>query len=229
MVNVLIETGRVADVADLYSLTQDEIARLPRGRKNKDGQEITVGHTIAEKTITAIEKSKTMSFARVLHGLGIKGVGENAAELLVNMFPTYEKLKNASIQDLSQLDGIGPIMAENICQFFNNQQNLDVIERLQNFGLNFDDTERVSAALNADKPLKGNTYVLTGTLTQSGMSRTEAGNKLKALGAKVSGSVSKNTTAVIAGDAAGSKLTKAQDLGVAVLNENDFLHLIKSI
>lgn len=228
MVNVLIETGRVHDVADIYSLTQEEIAMLPRGRQNKDGEEIRVGHVIAEKTIKAIQDSKDMSFARVLHGLGIRGVGENAAELIVSMFPTLEKLKNASVEDLSELDGIGPIMAENIRQFFTNQQNLDVVERLQNFGLNFDDTERVNVSQNADKPLEGQTYVLTGTLVKSGMSRTDAGNKLKALGAKVSGSVSKKTTAVIAGESAGSKLTKAQELGVNVLTEDDFLNIIQS-
>lgn len=227
MINILIEVGRVKDVADIYSLSEDEIAALPRGRQNKDGQEIRVGHVIAKKTIEAIEESKKQSFARVLHGLGIRNVGENAAELLVSMFPTIDKLKAASVEDLSQIEGIGPIMAENIRQFFDNLQNMQVIERLLSSGLNFDDTQRVNAQLNADKPLQGNTYVLTGTLLESGMSRIEAGNKLKALGAKVSGSVSAKTTAVIAGVSAGSKLAKAQELGVMVLTEADFLDLIK--
>ena len=199
---------------------------MPRGRQNKDGEEIRVGHTLAKKVIDAIEGSKKMSFARVLHGLGIRNVGENASELIVSCFSTLEKLEAASVEDLSQIEGIGPIMAENIHDFFKNEQNIDVVSRLKNAGLCFDDSERVNAEMYGDKPLEGKTYVLTGTLTESGLSRTEAGNKLKALGAKVSGSVSSKTTAVIAGDAAGSKLTKAQDLGIEILNEQDFLNLI---
>lgn len=224
----LIGEKLIKDVADIYTLTEGEIASLSRGRQNKDGEEIRVGHVIAKKLIEAIEASKNQSFARVLHGLGIRNVGENAAELLVSMFPTLEKLENASIEDLSEIEGIGPIMAENIHEFFKNNQNQYVINRLKKSGLNFDDTQRVAASASAEKPLEGNTYVLTGTLTESGLSRSEAGNKLKALGAKVSGSVSSKTTAVIAGDAAGSKLTKAQELGIAILNEQDFLNLIEN-
>ncbi len=223
---MLTETGRVKDVADIYSLSEDEIAMLPRGRQNKDGEEIRVGHVIAKKLIEAIEASKQQSFARVLHGLGIRNVGENAAELIVGKFPTIDKLAGATIEDLSQLDGIGPIVAKNIRLFFDNPQNMQVVDRLKNFGLNFDDTNRIESQLNTDMPFAGQTFVLTGTLTQSGLSRDEAGAKLKALGAKVSSSVSSKTTAVIAGDAAGSKLTKAQDLGVKILSEQDFLDLI---
>lgn len=226
LINALLESGRVKDVADIYSLTEEEIAMLERGRKNIKGEEIRVGHVIAKKIIDAIEASKKQSFSRVLHGLGIRNVGENAAELLVSNFPSLDKLKNASIEDLSKLEGIGPIMAANIREFFDNQQNLYVINRLENFGLNFDDSERVANELSGNKPLEGKTFVLTGTLTKSGLSRTEAGNKLKALGAKVSGSVSSKTYAVIAGEAAGSKLSKAQDLGIRVMNEQDFLDLI---
>lgn len=227
MISALIESGRVRDVADIYSLTEDEIAHLSRGRQNKEGEEIVVGHVIAKKTIDAIEASKKQSFAHVLTGLGIRNVGENAAELLVSVFPNIKKLKSASIEDLSQIDGIGPVMAENIRSFLDNQKNSVVIDRLINFGLSFDDSERLQQQSGQEQPLVGQTYVLTGTLVESGLSRTEAGNKLKALGAKVSGSVSSKTTAVIAGVSAGSKLTKAQELGVKVLNETDFLNLIK--
>lgn len=226
IIKALISEKLIKDVADIYNLTEMDLATLSRGRQNIKGEEIRVGHTIAKKLIVAIEESKKQSFARVLHGLGIRNVGENAAELLVHNFPTLEKLKSATEEDLSQIEGIGPIMAKNICSFFASDQNLDVINRLVAAGLNFDDSQRVLNSQNAEKPLEGNTYVLTGTLVESGMSRTEAGNKLKALGAKVSGSVSSKTTAVIAGVSAGSKLTKAQDLGVQVLTEQDFLNLI---
>lgn len=228
LISGFISEGLIKDVADIYTLSEGEIASLPRGRQNKDGEEIRVGHTIAKKLVDAIEDSKNRSFARVLHGLGIRNVGENASELLVANFPTLEKLQNASVDELSQIEGIGPIMAENISQFFKNAQNQDVISRLQATGLSFDDTARIQAAENTDLPLAGNTYVLTGTLTESGLSRDEAGAKLKALGAKVSGSVSSKTTAVIAGVSAGSKLTKAQELGITVLSEKDFLELINN-
>ena len=226
MVNMLIQTERVKDVADIYSLTEEEIAMLARGRKNIHDEDIRVGHTVAKKIVAAIEESKKQRFARVLHGLGIRNVGENAAELLINVFPTVELLQNASVEDLSNIEGVGPIMAKNIKSFFENEQNLDVIKRLQNFGLNFDDSALVNAKNNSDKPLEGNTYVITGTLVESGLSRTEAANKLKDLGAKVSGSVSSKTTAVIAGEKAGSKLEKAQNLNVPVLKESEFLELI---
>ena len=227
MINLLIDSDLVHDVADLYKLSESEIASLSRGRQNIEGEDIRVGHTVSKKLIDAIEESKQRSFSRVLHGLGIRNVGEIAAELLVLNFPTLEKLVAASVEDLSQIEGIGPVMAENISSFFKNEQNLDLINRLKDAGLCFDDRELLLANESADKPLDGKTYVLTGTLTESGMSRDEAGAKLKALGAKVSSSVSSKTTAVIAGEAAGSKLTKAQDLGIPVLTEKEFLELIK--
>lgn len=222
----MIDSKLIKDVADIYNLSEDDIASQSRGRQNVEGEDIRVGHTVSKKLIAAIEESKQRSFSRVLHGLGIRNVGEIAAELLVSNFPTLEKLVAASVEDLSQIEGIGPVMAQNIHQFFKNEQNLDLIKRLQNAGLCFDDRELLLANESADKPLDGKTYVLTGTLTESGMSRDEAGAKLKALGAKVSSSVSSKTTAVIAGEAAGSKLTKAQDLGIPILSEKDFLNLI---
>ena len=227
LINVMIDSKLIKDVADIYKLSEDDIASQSRGRQNVEGEDIRVGHTIAAKLVKAIEDSKKQSFARVLHGLGIRNVGENCAELLVNVCPTLDKLMAASIDDLSQIEGIGPIMAENIHSFFINEQNMDLINRLKLSGLCFDDSARISEEQSGEKPLDGNTYVLTGTLTESGLSRDEAGAKLKALGAKVSSSVSSKTTAVIAGEAAGSKLDKAKDLGITILSEQDFLNLIK--
>lgn len=227
LINVMIDSKLIKDVADIYNLSEDDIASQSRGRQNTEGEDIRVGHTIAKKLVKAIEDSKKQSFARVLHGLGIRNVGEIAAELLVSVYPTLDKLVAASVEDLSHIEGIGPVMAENISSFFKNEQNLDLLKRLQNAGLCFDDSLRISEASSSEQPLKGNTYVLTGTLTQSGMSRDEAGAKLKALGAKVSSSVSSKTTAVIAGEAAGSKLDKAKELGITVLSEKDFLEMIE--
>lgn len=227
LINLLIDSGLVKDVADLYNLSEVDIASLSRGRQNVEGADILVGKVISAKLIKAIEDSKKQSFARVLHGLGIRNVGASVSELLVNNYPSLDKLLKADVDNLSQIEGIGPIMAVNIHAFFENEQNMDLISRLQDAGLCFDDSERLSESNSGEKPLEGKTYVLTGTLTESGLSRDEAGAKLKALGAKVSSSVSSKTTAVIAGEAAGSKLTKAQDLGIEILSEQDFLNLIK--
>ena len=226
MVSALCDSGRVHDVADLYNLTEDDIAMLSRGRTNTNGEEIRVGHVVAKKVYEAIQNSKSQTFVRVLHGLGIRNVGVNCAELLVEVYPTVQLLTGASEQDLSKISGVGPIVAHNIVEFFQNPQNQQVIQRLLNFGVNMDDSSAVSAANDVEQVLAGKTYVLTGTLTNTGLSRTEAGAKLKALGAKVSSSVSSKTTAVIAGDNPGSKITKAQTLDVPVLNEQDFIDLI---
>ncbi|MDO5329275.1 MAG: NAD-dependent DNA ligase LigA [Coriobacteriia bacterium] len=223
MVAMLIDTGRVRDVADLYTLTEDEIASLSRGRQNVEGEDIRVGHVIAKKIVAAIEESKTRSFARVLHGLGIRGVGENVAELLVDVYPTYELLSNASVEDLSSIEGVGPVLAENIVEFFTNPQNKDVIVRLRQSGLNFDDSAVVQ---DKDTSLEGNTFVLTGALSRP---RPEYAQLLKDKGAKVAGSVSMKTTYVVAGEAAGSKLTKAQQLGLKILNEQQLLDLLNNL
>lgn len=226
MVLMLIESGRVSDVADIYTLTEDEIASLSRGRQNVEGDDIRVGHVIAKKIIDAIDGSKKQRFSRVLHGLGIRNIGENTAELLVNVYPSIDLLKSASLEDLSQIDGVGPIMAKNIIKFFENRQNMFVVERLRKSGINFDDSDIVNAVMSTNKPLDGQTFVITGTLVESGMSRTDAANKLKSLGAKVSSSVSAKTSCVVAGINAGSKLSKANDLGIKVISESQFLDII---
>ncbi len=228
IINCLCERGLVSDVGDIYTLDEDDIARLSRGRKNKLGEDITVGHVVAKKLILAINNSKKSSFVRVLHGLGIKDVGANCSQLLVDTYPSIDLLINASFEDLSAIEGIGPKIANNVIEFFNNSENKLLIQRLINSGVNMDDTSIAASKAQGDLPLLNKVFVITGTLVDSGMSRSDAKEKLKNLGAKVTSSISKNTDYLIAGQNAGSKLTKAKDIGIEVLNEQDFLNLLEN-
>lgn len=228
IISSLINEKNVKDVADLYDLKVTDISSLTVTRKGMVNLERSaVGPEIGKKVIKSLEDSKNRPFFRLLHGLGIRNVGENVAELIVDNYPKLDLLADATVEDLSKIEGIGPIVAKNIYEFFKLDRNIKIINRLKDAGLCFDDSDRISEAQSGEQPLAGNTYVLTGTLVESGLSRDEAGAKLKALGAKVSSSVSSKTNAVIAGEAAGSKLTKAQDLGIQILTEQDFLNLIK--
>ena len=159
----------------------------------------------------------------MLFGLGIRHVGKTTGEQLAAAFPSMERLMSASEEELAQVDGIGGVIAQSIVAFFANEDNREVIHRLGRAGVTMED-----AAAGDDIPqtLAGITFVLTGSLVQSGMTRDEAGARLKAMGAKVSGSVSKKTGYVIAGEAAGSKYDKAVALGVPVLSEGDLLRLL---
>lgn len=224
IVGRLVESGRLADVADYYSLDKDELALLDMGRMNKDGNPIRLGETVATKLIAQIEDSKSRPFARVLFGIGIRHVGKTTAEAIAKSFPSIDALIQASEDDLASVEGIGPKIAHSIFVFMRTPDNIAVIERLRKRGVNLVD----EPAGSADKPqtLAGLTFVLTGALVQSGMTRDEASAALKALGAKVSGSVSKKTSYVVAGEAAGSKYDKAISLGVPVLDETQLLEII---
>lgn len=227
IVSRLVESGRVADVADYYSLTEDELATTSTGRVNKDGEIIRLGHTIAAKLVAAIETSKTRSFARVLFGLGIRHVGKTTAELLADAFPSMEALAAAGEDELAEVNGIGPKVAHGVWLFFRTPDNMSVIERLRAAGVTMA-AEAMVPGEEVPQVLSGLTFVLTGTLASSGMTRDEAGARLKAMGAKVSGSVSKKTSFVVAGEAAGSKYDKAVSLGVPVLDEAALLHILET-
>lgn len=221
----LVESERVRDVADYYSLTEYELATLETGRTNKEGEPIRLGSTIAAKLIAAIEASKARPLARVLFGLGIRHVGKTTGEQLAAAFPSMERLMEATEEQLAEVEGVGGVIAQSIRAFFGNEDNREVIHRLGRMGVSLED-----AAVHDETPqtLAGITFVLTGSLTESGMTRDEAGARLKAMGAKVSGSVSKKTGYVIAGEAAGSKYDKAVSLGVPVLDEADLLRLLEA-
>ncbi len=224
LVEQLVDEKLVNDVADLYSLDVDTLAGLERmGRKS------------AENLIKALEDSKHTTLERFLFALGIREVGEVTARALARAFGTsdtkgmsdkkrvrtdIDRLAKATQEALEAIPDIGPVVAGHIVKFFKQKHNRDVISKLLDAGITWPPQE-VAAA----QPLQGKTYVLTGTL--SSMTRNDAKARLQALGAKVAGSVSAKTSAVIAGEKAGSKLAKAEKLGVPVLSEDDLIKLLE--
>lgn len=209
LVEQLFDEGLIETVADLYSLTVEQLVSLPR-----------IGNKSASNLIGAIEKSKQTTLARFLFALGIRDIGETGGALLASRFGTLEALMAADEDALTSIDDIGPIAAASVQQFFTHPHSLEVVNSLREQGIVFPEKE-VSAQSDS---LAGDTYVLTGTLTD--MSRDQAKAQLQELGAKVTGSVSKKTTAVFAGESPGSKVTKAQELGVPVYDEAELLKLL---
>ncbi len=199
------------------------------------GAPITVGKTTAKKIIEEISKSKSLPLSRVLFALGIRLVGKSVAELLAKRYVTVDALVLADEDDMAEIEGIGPEIARSVAEFMSVRDNLGVLERLRAAGLSLEEdlgavasraaeATGLSSELAASQPLAGFTFVLTGTLEKR--SRSEAGEALKFLGARVSGSVSKKTSYVVAGPGAGSKLAKAEQLGVPVLNEEELEGLL---
>lgn len=227
IVSRLVESGRVADVADYYSLSEEELASLDMGRVKADGEPVRLGHTVAKKLVAAIEASKGRSFARVLFGLGIRHVGKTTAEAIAAAYPSMDALASAGEDELAGVYGVGPKVAHGMWLFFRTPDNVSVIERLRAAGVTMAD-EAAAPGEEVPQVLAGLTFVLTGTLTHSGMTRDEAGARLKAMGAKVSGSVSKKTSFVVAGENAGSKYDKAVALDVPVLDEAQLLNLLET-
>lgn len=230
LVAAMLDAGLVRDVADFYELTVDQVAALPTGRfyatTTKDhaaGDPVLVGTTTAEKAVANIQASRSKPFARVLFGLGIRHVGKTVAEALADAFGSIEALATAEPENIALVEGVGPQIAQSVHDFLHVPDNLAVIERLRAAGVQMSQ-QRV--AQDRPQTLEGLTFVLTGTLQR--WTREEAGEALKALGAKVSGSVSKKTSYVVAGEAAGSKLTKAHELGVAVLDEEGLAAILET-
>lgn len=222
----LLEQGLVRDVADFYEVDFESLRGLPTGRTNKQGEPVVLGGTIASKILDQLALSKTKDFSRVLFGLGIRHVGKTTAQALCRVYPSMDDLASASLEELAAVEGIGSIMAQSIRSFLDNPDNVRVIERLRKLG--FTMTETIPDGASKPQTLEGLTFVLTGTLVQSGLSRSEAGDLLKEYGAKVTGSVSKKTSYVICGKDAGSKHDKALALGVPVLSEPKFLALVEN-
>ena len=222
LINRMVEEGVLSDVADFYDkLTEETLASMPTGRvydtdtaDHLSGDSIPVGHTIAKKVMAQVEESKTRGLGRVLFGIGMRHVGANVAELLAQEFGSIQALATAPVEKIAEIPGIGPKIAESVHEFFSIPENVAVIERLRQAGVVLEEEKPEN---ELPQTLAGLTFVLTGTLEH--FTRDEAGAQLKAMGAKVSGSVSKKTSFVVAGEAAGSKLTKAESLGVPVLDE----------
>ena len=222
LINRMVEEGVLSDVADFYDkLTEETLASMPTVRvydtdtaNHLSGDSIPVGHTIAKKVMVQVEESKTRGLGRVLFGIGMRHVGANVAELLAQEFGSIQALATAPVEKIAEIPGIGPKIAESVHEFFSIPENVAVIERLRQAGVMLEEEKPEN---ELPQTLAGLTFVLTGTLEH--FTRDEAGAQLKAMGAKVSGSVSKKTSFVVAGEAAGSKLTKAESLGVPVLDE----------
>ena len=225
LIGKLIEADLLHDVADFYQLTFDQLEQLDMGRTNIKGESIVLGPVMAKKLIEAIEDSKKRTLSNVVFGLGIRHVGKTMAQTITRVYPSIHELRQAQVDDLANIEGVGVIIAQSIHDFLHNDTNLQVIKRLADVGLPM--TQEVETP-SVPQTLEGMTFVLTGTLVESGLTRDEAGEKLKAYGAKVSSSVSKKTSYVICGEAAGSKRTKAESLGVPILTERDFLELIET-
>ena len=222
LINRMVEEGVLSDVADFYDkLTEETLASMPTGRvydtdtaDHLSGDSIPVGHTIAKKVMAKVEESKTRGLGRALFGIGMRHVGANVAELLAQEFGSIQALATAPVEKIAEIPSIGPKIAESVHEFFSIPENVAVIERLRQAGVVLEEEKPEN---ELPQTLAGLTFVLTGTLEH--FTRDEAGAQLKAMGAKVSGSVSKKTSFVVAGEAAGSKLTKAESLGVPVLDE----------
>ncbi|BBQ77374.1 DNA ligase [Raoultella ornithinolytica] len=212
IIDQLVEKEYVHTPADLFRLTAGKLTGLDR-----------MGPKSAQNVVNALEKSKATTFARFLYALGIREVGEATAAGLAAYFATIEALEQATIEELQKVPDVGIIVATHVFHFFAEENNRDVIAQLRAEGVNWPAPVVVNAE-EIDSPFAGKTVVLTGSLSQ--LSRDDAKARLMALGAKVAGSVSKKTDLVIAGEAAGSKLAKAQELGIAVIDEAEMLRLL---
>ena len=202
----LLDNGKIRSVADLYTLTMEDLLSLERFAEKS-----------ARNLLDAIEKSKSAPLDRVIFALGIRGIGQRAAVLLCDRFPSVEQIMNASVEQLADIDGFGSIMAESVVQAFREPHRVALVQRLQACGV----TMQYQATQVQDQRFAGMTFVLTGTLPT--MKREEAKKLIESFGGKVSGSVSKKTSVVVAGEDAGSKLIKAESLGVEVIDEAELL------
>ena len=208
VLRALVENSLISSPMDLYRLSKDDIMTL---EKKKDKS--------AENLVNAIEKSKSNDLYRTVFSLGIRHIGQKAAKLLADKFRTLDNIANATIEDISSIDGFGEIMAESVYQYFQLDESKKLVEEIKLLGIN---TESLSAPKSVDEssPFFNKTFVITGTLPN--YKRTEAAAIIESMGGKVSSSVSKKTDYVLAGEEAGSKLTKAQSLGIKIIDENEF-------
>ena len=209
VVENLVKAGLVKTPGDLYFLREEDVAGLER-----------MGKKSAQNLMAAIEKSKSQDLSRLLFAFGIRQVGQKAGKILAQRFGSLDKLQNAAVEELTAVDDIGAITAQSIVDWFASPQSQHLIERLKEAGVNMQAEEK-----GADQRFAGKTFVLTGTLDR--FTRAEATQMIEDRGGKAAGSVSKKTTYVVAGEAAGSKLRKAQELGVPVLTQEEFLALLE--
>lgn len=204
----LYNLGMVKTPVDFYKLTMEDFLKLELVKEKS-----------ASNMLNSIQESKARPLAKFITALSIRHVGKETADILAGEFPTLDALMNASQEDLSQIEGIGGKIAVSITEFFRNVENIQIIDEFKSLGFSFE-----NSVMTRTDELAGKTFVLTGTLQT--MTRDEASDKIKAMGGKTSSSVSKKTSFVVAGENAGSKLDKAQNLGVIILNEDEFLRML---
>lgn len=209
ILTTMVEKGLLKHPEDIYRLTAEDITSLDR-----------MGAKSAQNILGAIERSKSNDLYRLIYAFGIRHIGEKASKQIAEHFKTMDAVMDASVEDVLKIEGFGSIMAESLVEFFSRESSRKMVEEFQSLGLNMN-----SLSQPTDASLKGETFVLTGTLPT--LKRSEAAEMIEKRGGKVSGSVSKKTSYVVAGEKAGSKLTKAQSLGIPVLTEEEFLNMIK--
>jgi len=213
LVDQLVDAGLVNTLPDLYKLGFNHLAALDR-----------MAEKSANNLLDSLERSKQTTLPRFIFGLGIRHVGESTAKDLARHFGGMDAVMDASIEQLLTVNDVGPVVAHSLRTFFDQPHNREVVQQLKACGVHWEES---APGARLDLPLAGQTYVITGTLPT--LSRDEAQSMLEEAGAKVAGSVSKKTTGVIAGEAAGSKLDKANALGVPVLDEAGLLALVKAV
>ena len=211
VIEQLIEKGYLSNIADIYYLKKEEIASLKKS-----------GNKFAQNLIDAINKSKSNDLERLICAFGIRHIGNKAARIIARRYGNIEGVMNASIESLNLIDTIGGVSAKSVYEFFHQEQTIDLIEKLKHAGVNMETHEDVE---QRDDRFAGKTFVLTGTLEK--YTRDEVSNVIEKLGGKTSSSVSKKTSYVLAGEESGSKLTKAQELGITIITEQEFEEMIK--
>jgi DNA ligase (NAD+) len=209
-VNILFQNKLVHDVADVYSLTKEQLLKLER-----------MADKSADNLLAAIEKSKERPLERVLFAIGVTHVGEETAELLVQHFGSVERLEQASREELMAIPGVGPKLADSIQAFFKQETNRELIEKLRKAGVRLETETKKAEA----QPLAGKSFVLTGALQS--LTREEAERRIKELGGNTTSSVSRKTDYLVVGTDPGSKLEKARELGTRQLAESEFLELLE--
>lgn len=215
LVEQLFTEGLIRDIADLYDLEVSQLLRLER-----------MGEKSAQNLLNALDESKRNSLEKLLFGLGIRHIGAKSAKTLAEHYRTLDALMAATTEELLEIDDVGPKLASSLHGYFANEEARKLVERLRAAELNFDYQGKLIADINEDGFFYGKVIVLTGTLTE--MTRVEATTKLEELGARVTGSVTRKTDLVIAGVSAGSKLEKAQEFGITVLSEAEFIEKLSA-
>ncbi len=208
VLETFVNEGMIKTAADIYTLDKDKIASIER-----------MGEKSADNLIAAAEKSKQNDLARLIYALGIRHIGQKAGALLSDRFGTMDALINATAEEIAEIEGFGLIMAKSVEEFFSHEESRKLIEDLKALGVNMESQKKI-----VDMRFEGKTFVLTGTLSK--YTRSEATKIIESFGGKASGSVSKKTSYVLAGEDAGSKLKKANDLGVTVISEEEFAEMI---